>query len=68
MDNDKYDIQKSLSLDLAADGKYHQYHLDLASSLEYRDLVTGLAIEPVTLPRPGEEVAIKSIVLSAEDK
>ena len=29
-----------------------------------RDLITGLAIEPVAQPRPGESMAIRSIVFS----
>jgi hypothetical protein len=68
LDDDKYDTQKSVGLDLASDGKFHKYRLKLASSLEYRDLIIGLAIEPVTQPRPGEGMAIKSIILSAERK
>jgi hypothetical protein len=53
---------------LNPDGKFHKYRLKLASSLEYRDLIIGLAIEPVTQPRPGEGMAIKSINLSADRK
>jgi hypothetical protein len=68
LDDDKFDTQKSLSLDLASDGKFHEYHLNLASSLEYRDLIIGLAIEPIAQPRPGEQMAIRSIVLSAKSK
>jgi hypothetical protein len=68
LDDDKYDDLKSLSLDLTPDGKFHRYHLNLASSLEYRDLIIGLAIEAATQPRPGEEMAIKSVILSAERK
>jgi hypothetical protein len=68
LDDDKYDALKSLTLDLTSDGKFHRYHLNLASSLEYRDLIIGLAIEPVSQPRPGEEMAIKSVILSAESK
>jgi len=68
LDDDKCDTGKSLALDLNPDGKVHKYHLDLASSREYRDLIIGLAIEPVTQPRPGEEMAIKSVILSAERK
>jgi hypothetical protein len=64
LDDDPYDPKKSLALDLNPDGKFHTYHLDLASSLEYRNLILGVAIEPVAQPRPGEEMAIKSIVLS----
>jgi hypothetical protein len=68
LNDDKYDTRKSLPLDLRGDGKFHMYCLKLASSLEYRDLITGIAIEPVTEPRPGEVMAIKSIVLSREAK
>jgi hypothetical protein len=64
LDDDKYDTKKSLSLGLKPDGKFQTYHLNLGSSAEYRDLITGLAIEPVAQPHPGEEMAIKSIVLS----
>jgi hypothetical protein len=68
LDDDKYDTRKSLSLDLTRDGKFHKYSLKLASSPEYRELITGLAIEIVTSPHPHEEMAIRSIVLSADDK
>jgi hypothetical protein len=65
LDDDKFDTQKSLALDLHPDGKFHVYHLDLASSPEYRGLIIGLAIEPVAKPRPDEEIAIKSMRMSA---
>jgi hypothetical protein len=65
LDDDKYDDKKSLSLELHPDGKAHRYHLDLGASVEYRDLITGLAIEPLKETRSGEEMAIKSIVVSA---
>jgi hypothetical protein len=68
LDDDKCDTRKSLALDLNPDGKVHKYQLNLASSREYRDLVIGLAIEPVTLPRPGDEMTIKSVILSAARK
>lgn len=68
LDDDKYDPRKSLPLALNPDGKFHRYQLELASSPEYRDLITGLAMEPVPQPRPGEEMAIKSIVGSAANK
>jgi len=68
LDEDKYDARKSLMLDLASDGKLRAYHLNLAASLEYRGLITGLAIEPVIQPRPGDEMVLKSIVLSADRK
>ena len=64
LDDDKCDAKKSLTVDLTPDGKFHKYHLNLAASGEYRDLILGLAIEPVSQPHPGEEMAIKSIVLS----
>ena len=61
----QWDMRRSLGLDLNPDGKFHKYHLDLASSPEYRDLIIGVAIEPIAQPRLGEEIAIKSIVLSS---
>jgi hypothetical protein len=64
----KYDAKKSLHLELKPDGKFHAYHLDLGSLPEYRGLITGLAIEPVRQPSPGEEMAIRSIVLSTSSK
>ncbi len=64
LDDDHWDSQKSLGLNLNPDGKFHAYHLDLASSAAYRDLIIGLALEPVTEGRSGEGMAIKSIVLS----
>jgi hypothetical protein len=68
LDDTQYDARKSLSLDLISDGKFHKYPLNLASSPEYRGLIIGVAIEPVTQPRPGEDLAIRSIVLSTERK
>jgi hypothetical protein len=68
LDDEKYDAQKSLNLDLNPDGKFHTYHVKLASSHEYRDLIIGLALEPAAESRPGEEMAIKSIALASADK
>ncbi len=65
LDDDKFDISKSLTVELKPDGKFHTYHLDLASSPEYRGLLTGVAIEPAAQPRPGDEMALRSIVLSS---
>jgi hypothetical protein len=62
--DDKWDSNKSLNLDLKADGEFHVYRLKLARSPEYRDLIVGLAIEPGTQAHPGEEMTIRSIVLS----
>ena len=64
LDDDKYDGKKSCGVDLKPDSQFHPYRVKLASSLEYRGLITELAIEPVAQPRPGEGMAIKSIVLS----
>ena len=66
LDDDHDDGKKSLEIELKADGLFHAYHLDLTASPEYRGLITGLAIEPVNEPRPGAEIAIRSVVLSAE--
>jgi hypothetical protein len=64
LDDDQCDLKKSFELNLKPDGKFHTYRLNLASSAEYRDLIIGLALEPCAEPRPGEEMAIRSIVLS----
>jgi hypothetical protein len=68
LDSNDYDGKKSCEVDLNPDGKFHAYHVNLASSLEYRDLIIGLAIEPIAQSRPGEGIAIQSIVLSAARK
>ncbi len=62
--DDKFENSKSLSLQLNPAGQFHTYHLELKSSAEYRGLATGLAIEPAVSPRPGEKLAIQSIVLT----
>ena len=68
LDDDHYDDKKSYRLDLNPDGRIHTYHVNLASSLEYRGLIIGLAIEPVSQPSTGQGMAIKSIALSAATK
>lgn len=68
IDDDKFSPAKSLPLELKADGAFHAYRLDLSSSPEYRGVIIGLAIEPVEKARPGDEIAIKSIVLLSSKK
>lgn len=68
LDDQASDARKSLPLELASDGKLRKYRLDLASSAEYRGLILGLAIETTNLPRAGEELVIKSAVLSTRPK
>ncbi len=68
LDADSYDSLRSCVVHLNADGKFHSYRLNLASIAQYRDLITGLAIEPEGQPRPGGQWVIKSIVLSAKGK
>jgi len=65
LDEDTYDSQKSLSLNLNPGGEFHTYHLELRTSPRYRGLMTGLAIEPATRPTPGGEMALQSIVLTS---
>jgi hypothetical protein len=64
LDDDRWDINRSVGMELNPDGQFRVYHLNLARSLEYRDLIVGLAIELVSQPHPGKEMAIKSIVFS----
>ena len=65
LDDPAFDSRKSLPLELNPDGRFHTYRLDLAAAPEYRGLIIGLALEPVSVPRPGEEIALKSVVMSA---
>lgn len=65
LDDDKYGGRKSCGIDLKPDGKFNTYHVNLASSAEYRGLIIGLAIEPVVQPQPGESMALKWIRLLA---
>ena len=64
LDDEKWDTNKSLSMELNPDGRFQVYRLDLARSSEYRGLLIGLAIELAPAPHPGEEMVIRSIVLS----
>jgi hypothetical protein len=66
LDDDRCDARKSVSLEANPDGQFHTYRLDLGGSAEYRGLVIGLALEPDQATRTGEQLAIKSITLSAD--
>ena len=61
LDASALEASRSLPLELNPDGAFHTYRLDLSASAEYRGLIIGLAIEPVSAPLPGGELAIKSI-------
>lgn len=65
LDDDKYDATKSCLLRLKSDGRFHTYHVDLASSPDYRGLIIGLGIELTGGPAPAKSIAIKSIALSS---
>ncbi len=66
LDDDQFDEKKSLTVKLIPDGVLRRYYADLASSPEYRGLITGLAIEFLGQPRPGDSLGIRSIMLSAD--
>lgn len=68
LDDDKFDLAKSIVMKTGSNGRFGVRLVVLASSPEYRGLITGLAIEPEGQPPAGSELAIKSIVLSAERK
>jgi hypothetical protein len=63
LDDDRSDAKKSRTWQLIPDGEFHSYRLNLAELPEYRGLITGLALEPVSEPRPGEQILVKSIAL-----
>ncbi len=64
LDEDSFESGKSLSLQLNPDGRLHTYHMELKGSPGYRGLITGLAIESDDSVRPGEELAIESVILA----
>jgi len=66
LDDDKFDVSKSMVVETDPDGSFAVRRVDLASTPEYRGLITGLAIEPEGQSNAGAELAIRSIVLSAE--
>lgn len=63
--DDGYDAKRSVAFDLVETEKFRTYRLALAAAPEYRGLITGLAFEPLAEPRPGGQIAIKSISLIA---
>ena len=64
LDDDDWNANKSLLMELNPDGQFHVYRLDLRRSPKYRGLIIGLALQPAKEPHPGEELTIRSIVLS----
>lgn len=66
LDDDKFDAAKSLVVEAAPAGHSAVRRVVLASSPEYRGLITGLAIEPEGRSVGGAGFAIRSIVLSAD--
>jgi hypothetical protein len=63
-DDAQWNVAKSQTLEMNPDGRYHTYRLNLAASPQYRDLIIGLALEPVVQPRPGEGLSIRSLVFT----
>ena len=64
LNDESFEIQKGVSVELPPDGRFHTYHLELTSSTEYHGLITGLVMEPADQPSQGEELALKSILLT----
>jgi hypothetical protein len=63
--DESYAAQRSLDFDLVPADEIRNYRLELAAAPEYRGLITGLAFEPIAEPKPGGQIAIKSIALTA---
>jgi hypothetical protein len=60
-DNSGFNENQSVAFQLIPDGKYHTYELSLASSSEYRGLITRLRFDPVPAGAAGDYIRIKSI-------
>jgi len=52
---------QSMDFSLIPDGKFHVYEVNLASSAEYRAMITGLRFDPVPSGSPGDYIRIRSI-------
>jgi len=68
VDDPKLDQAKSVTVDLVPDGAFRTVRVDLSASPEYRGVIRQLVIDPVETPRPGESIAIKSVVLGPAKK
>ena len=51
----------SMVKSIVPDDNFHTYEFDLASSPEYRGIITGLRFDPVPAGRKGDYIRIKSI-------
>ena len=60
-DDPKTSEQKCVTVDIVPDDNFHTYEFDLASSPEYRGIITGLRFDPVPAGRKGDYIRIKSI-------
>ena len=60
-DAPEFSESKSLRFEVNPDGQYRTYAVDLASSPEYRDAITGLRLDPEDAGRPGDFVRVRSI-------
>jgi hypothetical protein len=60
-DQPNFSDSQSVDFELIPDGKFHVYKLDLAGSVEYRKVITGLRFDPVPVGTPGDYIRIKSI-------
>jgi hypothetical protein len=60
-DKPGFSENQSVSFQLIADGKFHVYHVNLASCSDYQGTITGLRFDPVPGGTPGDFIRIKSI-------
>jgi hypothetical protein len=61
--DERFDRERSVTLELDGDGKPHAHLVDLGSAPGYRGLLTSLAIEPGEQPRPSETLILHSVEL-----
>lgn len=60
-DNPNFNETCVRTFNITADGKYRDYLFDLSESPEYRGVITGLRLDPVTDGLPGSYAHIKKI-------
>jgi len=63
LDDDRFTPERSVSLELAGDGKVRRQVVDLGKSAGYTGLITGLAIESGPASRSGQTLTLHSIDL-----
>ena len=61
-----FTAEQKISWQVANDGKFHSYELDLSKHAKYRGAITQLRFDPVASGKPGEFIMVESITTASE--